>query len=567
MAATSWFRRNQKKFLGGLVVFLMAIWGIGPGINYLVPKPSMGRIFGDKVSQEEFNDTVIRWARVFFRDSKEQISREVWQQMAMVHLSEKMGVYVTNEELAQEIQRLFPFGQQMFSDREGYQRMIGSIFRMTQYQFEKTIREFLLAQKLKYLLKDSIKITDEEAFKRYAKEHELVKIKYAVLPAKDFVDSVVIDEDEIKSFYDQHRGDFPNEEEGVWGYKEPEKVKLEYVVASYDAVQGGIAISNEEILKYYEENKDALFKEAVSDIQGPGDSPDAVEKETASEPVYRPFDDVKGQILITLKRKKSEDLANKRIGDADSEIYEMIDSNEPVGFADLAEKFGLSYVVPTNPKDGTNYFAREDLNTVILGLIQLPQLVFERDVNDPSPPIASPEGPLMFRVIEKIEPETPPFEEIHDKVADDLRQEKAFDNAREFAEKCLEIINQTTFEEGVKSAENEAREIEIVETDYFKRPGIIGENNYMDVVGQDKPELATSVFGLKIGESTTAVREKGERVCYLVTLVDRKKSDPAEYEREKETVMSKYLMEKQFAFLSEWEPWITQKTQLGKDKS
>ena len=30
MAATSWFRRNQKKLLGLLVVFLMVIWGIGP---------------------------------------------------------------------------------------------------------------------------------------------------------------------------------------------------------------------------------------------------------------------------------------------------------------------------------------------------------------------------------------------------------------------------------------------------------------------------------------------------------------------------------------------------------
>ncbi len=567
MAATNWFRRNQKKLLGGLVVFLMAIWGIGPGINYLVPKPSMGRIFGEKISQEEFNDTVVRWARVFFRDSKEQISQEVWQQMALVHLSEKMGVYVTNEELAQEIQRLFPFGQEMFSNREGYQRMIGSIFRMTEYQFEKTIREFLLAQKLRYLLKDSIKITKEEAFQRYAKEHEQVKIKYVTLPAKDFVNSVEIDPEEVKSFYEKHSGNFPNKEEGVWGYKEPEKVKLEYVIASYDAIQNEITIPDEELLKYYEENKVELFKEVVSDVEEPGDTSDTEEQNTTSEPKFRPFDDVKGQILITLKRQKSEALANKKIGDADNEIYDMIDNNEFIGFAKLAEKFGLSYVLPTNPNDGTNYFAREDLDTVVLGLIQLPQLVFERDVNDPSPPISSPEGPLMFRVIEKIEPEIPPFEEIKDKVLEDLKQEKAHKIAQELAEKCIEKINQSTFEDGVKSIEDKTGELKIVETDYFKRPGIIGENSYMSVVGQDKPELATMVFGLEVGESATAVKDKGERTCYLVTLVDRKKSDPAEFEKEKESIMAKYLTEKQYTFLLEWEPWLSQKTQLGKDKS
>ncbi len=42
MTATGWFRRNQKKLLGTLVVFLMVIWGIGPAAEYIVPKPAIG---------------------------------------------------------------------------------------------------------------------------------------------------------------------------------------------------------------------------------------------------------------------------------------------------------------------------------------------------------------------------------------------------------------------------------------------------------------------------------------------------------------------------------------------
>ena len=80
-------------------------------------------------------------------------------------------------------------------------------------------------------------------------------------------------------------------------------------------------------------------------------------------------------------------------------------------------------------------------------------------------------------------------------------------------------------------------------------------------------ELAKEIFGLKTGESAIAVKGKGDRACYLVTLVDKKKSDPTEFEKEKESAMEKYLIEKQFAFLSEWEPWINKKTQLGKSKS
>ena len=48
MAATTWFRRNQKKLLGILVVFLMVIWGIGPAAEYMIPKPAVGEILGEK---------------------------------------------------------------------------------------------------------------------------------------------------------------------------------------------------------------------------------------------------------------------------------------------------------------------------------------------------------------------------------------------------------------------------------------------------------------------------------------------------------------------------------------
>ena len=55
MAATSWFRKNQKKLLGVLVVFLMVIWGIGPAAEYIVPKPAIGRILGEEITQEQFS--------------------------------------------------------------------------------------------------------------------------------------------------------------------------------------------------------------------------------------------------------------------------------------------------------------------------------------------------------------------------------------------------------------------------------------------------------------------------------------------------------------------------------
>lgn len=50
-------------------------------------------------------------------------------------------------------------------------------------------------------------------------------------------------------------------------------------------------------------------------------------------------------------------------------------------------------------------------------------------------------------------------------------------------------------------------------------------------------------------------------------LEDRKKVDPKKFEEEKDSIIAKYLIEKQLAFLSEWESWVSKKTQLGKSKS
>lgn len=563
MAATNWFRKNQKKLLGILVVFLMVIWGIGPAADLIVPKPPIGTILGEKVSQEKFNDTVVRWARVFLRDSKQPVAELVWGQMAIIYQAQRMGIFVTNEELAQEIQKWFPVNQ--LKGRDGYRRMLGTAFHLTEHQFEKTLREYLLAQKFRYLLGNSVKITKDETFQRYSKENEKIKIKYIALNAKNFVDNVEIEEDKIRSFFDKHKSNFPNDEEGIWGYKEPEKVKIEYIVARNDVIGKQINISDESMLEYYENKKGLMFKKE--------DTPENTEKQgdekgdEASTSEYKPFEVVKEQIKNTLLFKETDALANKLIGDADNDIYENIDEGGFLDFSKLAEKYSLSYVVPTNLNNGTNYFARDELIVIALGVPQFPQLVFDREINDPSTPLSSIEGKLIFRVLEKIDPRIPSYEEVYDKVKEDFRHEEAFRKAESLAEKCLEKIKQTSFDEGVKYIEEETGKIQEIETDYFSRPGIFSEDNYVKVLGMDRPELAGAGFNIKVGKSAIAIESKGEKMCFVVMLVDRKKADPKKFEDEKDSITVNYLTEKQLALLSEWESWIQTKTQLGRTKS
>jgi len=156
----------------------------------------------------------------------------------------------------------------------------------------------------------------------------------------------------------------------------------------------------------------------------------------------------------------------------------------------------------------------------------------------------------MLRVLIAIKP-TPP----------DFRKAEAF------ARKCLEKMGQTSFEEGIKIIEEETGKIQIIETDYFSRPGIISENDYAKVLGADRSALATRAFDLKIGEFDITVEGKGEKTCYVVMLVDKKETNLEKFEEKKDSIMQKYLTEKQLAFLSEWESQVHKKTRLGKSKS
>jgi hypothetical protein len=169
-------------------------------------------------------------------------------------------------------------------------------------------------------------------------------------------------------------------------------------------------------------------------------------------------------------------------------------------------------------------------------------------------------------VIERIDPRTPAYEEIREKVAGDLSYEKALAEAEKLAEKCLEKINQTSFEEGIKFIKNEAGKLKITGTKYITRPGIISEGDDVEVLGSEKDKIAEIVFGLKVGESAIAVEDKGVKKCYVVTLVERKSVDPGKFEEEEDSIMAQYLMEKQLTFITEWESWIGKRALLGKRK-
>lgn len=587
--SSDWFRKNQKKLLGIFVIVLMAAWGIGPAISVLTgrfgEKP-VGTIFGEEVSQNEFNEAIRRWSRVFLHQSETPVVETVWKQLMLVREAERLGLRVSDGEVLEGVNMISAnlFGGMVNIPVDRIIAILCSTLGVGEPQLLQTIREGLLIEKLYAFIRDSIKISSEEAWQKYSRENEQAKVKYIALRAKDIADYVEVNEDEIQSFYDEHRDKFPNPFEGVRGYKEQEKVKIEYLMARYDDLKDQVTVQEDEIRKYYEDNKDTKYKieetppdkkEPSSEEEGKYTEP-VTEPEKETTPKYKPFDEVKEEINNTLKRQKAEELAVELINKADDQITTELGKTERISFEELAKEFSLTYNI-------TPYFEMKEANKIIRGTDKLSPMAFEREKYDPTPPYDCSEGRFIFQVVEKRPPEASPLTEIHERVEMDLREEKALRRVRELAEKCVDKIKGTSFDDGVETLQADILEIlkkgptvirpgsdmqtasvEHNETDYFSRP-IYRDSHpsrYIPALKGDRPNVASKAFDINKGEVAITIEERGEKICYVISLLDKKEADKNKFEEGKDKILKRYLTEKREAFMAQWIESLSQKAKL-----
>ncbi|MGR3309939.1 MAG: SurA N-terminal domain-containing protein, partial [Candidatus Brocadiales bacterium] len=551
----------------------------------------VGTIFGKEISQNEFNEAVRRWNRIFLRQSKTPVAETVWKQLILTHEAERLGIRVSDGEVAEGIRVMSAtvFGGVINIPVDRVIPILCNNFGVGEVQFLQTLREALLIEKLNYYIRDSIKIGSEEAWQKYSKENEQAKVKYIALKVKDIVDYMEVNEEETQSFYNEHLDKFPNAFEGIPGYKEHEKVKIEYVMARYDDLKDRVTVSEEEIRKYYEDNKNTRYK--IGETPPPQTSDDKKEtrlegEEKVTEPVtepdketppkYKPFDEVKEEINNVLKRQKAGELAVELINKADDQVTAELGLTERINFEEIASKFSLTYYV-------TRYFERNEANKTIRGTDKISLMAFGREKYDPAPPYDCADGRFIFQVINKKPPGAPPLAEIRGRVEGNLREEKALRRMRELAEKSIDKIKDGTFDEGVKFLEaalseivkqkltvvhpdSEAQKVtlEHSETDYFSRP-IYWDNRpsrHIPALQGDRPNVASKAFGIKKGEVAVAVEERGEKTCYIILLVDRKEADKSKFEEEKDKILKRYRAEKQEAFITQWIDSLSLKARL-----
>ncbi len=572
MVSSSWFRRHQKTVYI-VMIFAMFVWGISYSVMEMIPKRPVGRIFGKKVTQNEFADMVGRWQRLFFPQARESVVSLVWKQLLFVEKAKRMGITVTAHEIDDGLQRLAfqIFGANEDINRSGLMQFLCSNFRLNQEQIMRTLGEALLVEKLESMMRMSVKMTTDEAWQRYSLENEQVKLKALTLKAKDFLDLVTVTEDEIRAFYEEHKNNEYQEGSEKPGYKLPERVKLECLVARYDDMERLVSVAEEEMKKYYEDNRETQFKVPASGHEpaekegktATKDGPSADEqpvKEEKTSAAYKSFTEVRGEIQKTLARQKAMEKAAEIMSKLDEEIYEAMDKAERPGFKNLADKYTVAYEIPKGKKSNSEFLTENDLLELFPGSNQIVQVAFDRDKHEASVPLEFIEGKVIFQIIDKKPSAAAPLEEVRNEVISDFKIEKALLKTKEIAEKNLQTFPNGSFDDIVKAirAETGKRDIPVCETDYINRPMKLfnRDSRYIEALKEDRPNVAKKAFELKPGQLGIAIETSGEKACYIISLVDRKSADKKAFEKDRENATKRYLYEKQEAFMTAWQDEI-----------
>jgi peptidyl-prolyl cis-trans isomerase D len=118
-------------------------------------------------------------------------------------------------------------------------------------EFEDSMREQILAQRLESLVTDGVAVTPQEAEREFRRRTEQVKAEYALVPVERFKAEVAVTDGEVRAAFDARREEF----------RIPEKRIVSYLLIDTGALQARAAVTDGEISTYYQEHRDEFTEQ------------------------------------------------------------------------------------------------------------------------------------------------------------------------------------------------------------------------------------------------------------------------------------------------------------------
>jgi peptidyl-prolyl cis-trans isomerase D len=377
----------------------------------------------------------------------QQVVNELVTETVVIQGAATEGVRVSDDELRSTIQQIREFHENGRFSRDEYLKVLRRL-RFDPGEFENEIRRQLVRRKMETLIKQGVKVSDEEIRQAYREQHERVRAAWAYADVKPVMAAVQVAEEDLEPYVKAHPARF----------SQPERRKLQYVIVNPRNL--AVTVSDAEAEAYYQEHA-AEFEEP---------------KRLRVAHVLVRVPPVGGSDAENAAKAKVEDVIKRAKGGED--------------FAKLAREVS---------EDKASAVQGGDLGFVGPGELVAPfeQAAFALDQGEISAPVRTPFGYHAIRVIEVKEGGKAALNEVASKIKETLRAQKSERAAQTRADEVrATLLSAKEFPAEAKRLGLEAQEAT------FGRGDALGE------AGRD-PQLDETLFGLAVGGVSTPIKMTG----------------------------------------------------------
>jgi len=423
---------------------------------------AVATVNGEEIPFERYRRTYAHYTELYRQTYGAQFTPELAERLGLadqvindlvldaliVQRAGREGIRVTDEELRAHILRIRAFQEDGRFSGDRYRQVLQRA-RLNEASFEADQRRELQRRKMEALVKEGIKVTEDEVRQAYQARHARVRAAWAQVEIPPLMAQVSVSDADAEVHLKSHPAQFTR----------PERRRVQYVVVS--ARLFAQPVSDGEAEKYYTEN--------------------AAEFE-------RPRRARVAHVLVRVPPTGGSEAENRSKAKVE-EVIKRVKAGE--AFDRLARE--ISEDPASAPQGG-------DLGFVSPGEMvpQFEEAVFALKKGEVSPaPVRTPFGYHAIRVLEVQEGGRQPFREVAGQIKDKLLEERSDRAARARAEEARAPL------QAAKDFPAEARKLGLE-----PREAALARGDGLEGIGRD-PQLEDAVFGLAMGGVSTPIKTAG----------------------------------------------------------
>lgn len=252
---------TAAKIIVGLIIVTFALFGVESIVGSIGGEPEVAEVNGEGIPESGFQRAVNIKKRQMMEQMGEfadpdliddallgaSVLEGMIEQEVLVQDASGKSLYVSDMAIDRYIAGIPQLKENGVFSNERLQMLLRNAGLTLKGYRDSLRKEFMIAQPRSALVASSF-ILEEEANEIVALDRQKRSFGSLVVKSEDYLDSVVVSDDEVQQYYEEHKSEFIK----------PESVDVSYLKIERSALASNVEISEQEIEKLYESEVEAF---------------------------------------------------------------------------------------------------------------------------------------------------------------------------------------------------------------------------------------------------------------------------------------------------------------------